>query len=162
MDIQLGGMKAVLLYVGPLHSDNLIQVHVPEEGVLFGPDFARGTNIFPDFRDMDVDNMLKALTTAGHMPEVNIVLPGHGELKTQENFLVYRRYLEAIRERVLEQMVDGKSLDEIHSLVTMDDFRADYNITDQSLRNNVDSMYDYLYRYREPNVPGGLPVRAVD
>ena len=162
MDIQLGGMKVVLLYLGPLHSDNLIQVHVPEEGVLFGPDFARGTNIFPDFRDMDVDNMLKALTTAGHMPEVNIVLPGHGELKTQENFLVYRRYLEAIRERVLEQIVDGKSLDEIHSLVTMNDFRADYTITDQSLRNNVDSMYDYLYRYREPNVPGGLPVRAVD
>ena len=162
MDIQLSGVKVVLLYLGPLHSDNLIQVHVPEEGVLFGPDFARGTNIFPDFRDMDVDNMLKALITAGHMPDVEIVLPGHGGLKTQENFLVYRRYLEAIRERVLTHLVDGKTLEQIHSLVTMDDFRADYSVNEQSLRNNVDSMYDYLYRYREPNVPNQLPVRAVN
>ncbi len=162
MDIELGGVKVVLLYLGPLHSDNLIQVHVPEEGVLFGPDFARGTNIFPDFRDMDVDNMLKALITAGYMPDVEIVLPGHGQLKTQENFIVYRRYLEAIRERVLEHLVAGRSLEQIHSLVTMEDFRGEYNITDQSLRNNVDSMYDYLYRYREPNNPGGFPVRAVN
>ena len=162
LDIQLGGVKVVLLYLGPLHSDNLIRVHVPEEGVLFEPDFARGTNIFPDFRDMNVDSMLKALTTVGYMPDVDIVLPGHGELKTQEIFLVYRRYLAAIRERVLGHMVAGRSLDEIRSLVTMDDFRADYNITDQSLRNNVDSMYDYLYRYREPNVPSGVPVRAVN
>lgn len=162
MDIDLGGVKVVLIYLGPLHSDNLIQVHVPEEGVLFAPDFGRGTNIFPDFRDMDVDNMLKALITAGHMPDVDIVLPGHGQLKTQDNFLVYRRYLVSIRERVLEHMVDGRTLEEIHSLVTMDDFREDYNISDQSLRNNIDSMYDYLYRYREPNSPSGLPVRAVN
>ena len=162
MDILLGGVRVVLLYLGPLHSDNLIQVHVPEEGVLFAPDFARGTNIFPDFRDMEVHNMLDALITAGHMPEVEIVIPGHGQQKTQENFLVYRRYLQALTDRVLAHMVEGRSLEEIHARVTMDDFRGDYNINEQNLRNNIDSMYDYLYRYREPNDPGGLPVRAID
>ena len=162
LDIDLGGVKVTLLYLGPLHSDNLIQTHVPAEGVLFAPDFARGTNIFPDFRDMDVDNMLKALNTAGYMPDVEIVIPGHGQLKTQDNFLVYRRYLVAIRERILAHIVAGRSLEQIYALVTMDDFRDDYNVSDQGLRNNIDSMYDYLYRYREPNSPAGLPVRAVN
>ena len=162
LDIDLGGVKVTLIYLGPLHSDNLIQVHVPAEGVLYAPDFARGTNIFPDFRDMDVDNMLDALLTAGHMPDVEMVIPGHGNLKTQDNFLVYRRYLVSIREQVLAHMVAGRTLDEIHGRVTMEEFRGEYNISDASLRNNIDSMYDYLYRYREPNSPAGLPVRAVD
>ena len=162
LDINLGGVKVVLIYMGPLHSDNLIQVHVPEEGVLFAPDFARGTNIFPDFRDMDVDNMLDAQLTAAYMPNVEMVIPGHGDLKTQDNFLVYRRYLESIRQQVLDHMVAGRTLEQIYGLVTMEEFRGEYNISDQSLRNNIDSMYDYLYRYREPNDPAGLPVRAVN
>jgi glyoxylase-like metal-dependent hydrolase (beta-lactamase superfamily II) len=162
LDIDLGGVKVTLLYLGPLHSDNLIQTHVPAEGVLFAPDFARGTNIFPDFRDMEVNNMLDALLTAGYMPDVEIVIPGHGQLKAQDNFLVYRRYLVAIRERMLEHIVAGRSLERIYSLVTMADFRDEFNVSDQSLRNNIDSMYDYLYRYREPNSPAGLPVRAVN
>jgi hypothetical protein len=40
MEVQLGGTRVVLIYLGPTHSDNMIYVHVPTEGVLFAPDFA--------------------------------------------------------------------------------------------------------------------------
>ena len=50
MEIELGGIRVVLIYLGPTHSDNMIQVHLPSEGVLFAPDIARGRNILPDFR----------------------------------------------------------------------------------------------------------------
>ena len=41
MELQLRGIRVVLIYLGPTHSDNMICVHVPAEGVLFAPDFAR-------------------------------------------------------------------------------------------------------------------------
>ena len=63
---------------------------------------------------------------------------------------MYREYLIALRERVLEQMVAGASIEEILERVTMDDF-SDYAYYDQWLRGNVVSMWDKMYRYREPN-----------
>ena len=38
MEIHLGGLKVTLLFFGPSHSDNLIQVHIPEEKVLVAID----------------------------------------------------------------------------------------------------------------------------
>ena len=116
MEIELGGMRVVLIYLGPTHSDNMIYVHVPSEGVLFAPDFARGRNMLPDFRDLDVHNALKALRTLAYMPDVKIVLEGHDKsTTTQEAFLVFHRYLQAVRDRVLERMIAGKSLEEIRT-----------------------------------------------
>ena len=57
----LGGVKVVLHYLGPTHSDNLIVTHIPQDGVLFVPDLSRpdGQLPNPDFRDMDVDNTIE-------------------------------------------------------------------------------------------------------
>ena len=41
----------------------------------------------------------------------------------------------------------------------MDDF-GDYTNLEQWHEPNVTSMFDYLYRYREPNSPGSLPIRV--
>lgn len=163
MEIDIGGVRVVLIYLGPTHSDNMIYVHVPSEGVLFAPDFARGRNVLPDFRDLDVHNALKALRTLAYMPDVKIVLEGHDKsTTTQEAFLIFHRYLQAVRDRVLERMIAGKSLEEIRREVTMDDLRVEYNQTPQRVLTHVDTMYDYLYRYREPTVGGGsIPVRAI-
>lgn len=67
----------------------------------------------------------------------------------------------ARRDRVLERMVAGKLLADIRKEVTMDDFRAEYNQSPERVRVHVETMYDYLYRYREPTVGGPqVPVRA--
>jgi glyoxylase-like metal-dependent hydrolase (beta-lactamase superfamily II) len=149
MEIVLGGIRVVLMYLGPTHSDNMLYVHIPAEGVLFAPDFARGRNILPDFRDLDVHNALKALRTLAYLPDVKIVLEGHDRsTTTQEAFLEFHRYLQAMRDRVLDSIVEGKTLAQIRKEVTMADF-ADYKQTPERVVAQIETMYDYLWRYRE-------------
>lgn len=162
LDIDLGGVKVVLHYFGPTHSDNLIVTHIPQDGVLFVPDLARpaGQLPNPDFRDMDVDSTIEVLGILARMDDVDIVVPGHNSpISTQAYFHRYREYLATLRERVLIHMVAGRSLEEILGLVNMDDF-GEYTNLEQYHEPNVTSMYDYLYRYREPNSPGGMPIRV--
>ncbi len=152
MELELGGIQVKLLYLGPTHSDNMIYMHVPSEGVLFAPDFARGRNMLPDFRDLEVHNALQALRMLAYMPDVTMVLDGHSSsTTTQDAFLVFRRYLQAMRDRVLERMVAGKSLAEIRKEVTMDDFK-DYNQSPTVVITQVETMFDYLWRYRDTQV----------
>ena len=158
MEIHLGGKKIVLYYFGPTHTNNLIQVHFPEEGVLMAPDIARAERslAMPDFRDADIDNLIETLGVLAKLDDVEIVIPGHWGGTNQESFLEYRDYVIALRDRVLEEMIAGATIEQILERVTMDDF-SDYGNIDIWLRPNVISMWDKMYRYREPNRdgPGG-------
>ena len=154
LDLHLGGVYVKLLYLGPTHSDNLIQVHVPDEGVLIAIDAARGKKLYPDFRDMDVNNQLRVFKTLANLPDVDIVLPGHGPIVTQDVFMESHQYVSSMKMDVLELMAEGRPLQEIKVRVAAkfrDDF-GDYAMMDQYLIPNIVSMYDYLFRYREPNI----------
>lgn len=152
MELELGGIQVKLLYLGPTHSDNMIYMHVPSEGVLFAPDFARGRNMLPDFRDLEVHNALQALRMLAYMPDVTMVLDGHSSsTTTQDAFLVFRRYLQAMNDRVLERVVKDMSLIQIRREVTMEDFK-DYNQSPQVVITQVETMFDYLWRYRDTQV----------
>jgi len=170
MEIHLGGRRAVLYYFGPTHSDNLIQVHFPDEGVMVATDLVRaGKSIgLPDYRDSNVNSMIDVLWELSKLESVDIVVPGHAGLANQQSFAYYRDYLIALRERILDEMVAGASIEEILERVTMEDF-SDYGNYDNWLRANVISMWDYLYRYREPSqgvpeyqnvYPIGFPIGA--
>lgn len=154
LDLHLGGVYLKLMYLGPTHSDNLIQVHIPDEGVLIAIDAARGKKLFPDFRDMDVNNQLRVFKILAYLPDVDIVLPGHGPIVTQDVFMESHRYVSAMKMNVLELMAEGRPLQEIKIRVAAmiaDDF-GDYAMMEQYLIPNIVSMYDYLFRYREPNI----------
>lgn len=150
MNLLLGGVTVKLLYFGPSHSDNLIQVHIPDEKVMIAVDLAKGRSLFPDYRDMDVHSTLRILKLLGNIGDVEIVLPGHGSITDQQNFRDQHRYLQALRDEVLKHMVAGKSLAEIRDLVTMEEF-SDYGGYKRWIDQNVVTMWDYLYRYREPS-----------
>ena len=85
------------------------------------------------------------------MPDVSIVLEGHAKTTTNQEtgFLAYYRYLKATRDRVLECMVAEKSLEQIHKDVTLADLQAEFHETPARLKDQIDSMSDYLFRYRE-------------
>jgi glyoxylase-like metal-dependent hydrolase (beta-lactamase superfamily II) len=154
LDLHLGGVYVKLMYLGPTHSDNLIQVHLPEERVLVAIDAARGKKLYPDFRDMDVNNQLRVFKTLAHLPDVDVVLPGHGPIVTQDVFMESHRYVSSMKMDVLELMAEGRPLQEIKVRVATkfrDEF-GDYAMMDQYLIPNIVSMYDYLFRYREPNI----------
>jgi glyoxylase-like metal-dependent hydrolase (beta-lactamase superfamily II) len=150
MDIALGGLKVTLLYVGPSHSDNLIHVHVPAEGVLISIDVARNS-LFPDLRDFYVHEGIAGFRALAKLDNVDVVLPGHGPtLLRQENFTRMADFLQTLHDRVLEEMIAGHPLPEIRQRVRMDEFR-DLGGFDRYFDINIVTMYDYLYRYREPN-----------
>ena len=151
MEIHLGGKRVVLYYFGPTHSDNLIQVHFPEEGVLVATDAIRAGKAIglPDYRDSNVNNLIEALDQLARLDNVDIVVPGHAGLADQQGFVYFRTFLVALRERVLDEMVVCRSIEEILERVTMEDF-SDYGNYDEWLRANVVSMWDHLYRQREP------------
>jgi glyoxylase-like metal-dependent hydrolase (beta-lactamase superfamily II) len=123
LDFFLGGKQFILYYFGPTHSDNLIQIHIPDERVLIAPDISRAGRsiVVPDYRDADVNN-----------------------------FLWFREYLTALRDRVLDEMIAGATIEQILERVTMEDY-SHYANYDNWLRSNVISMWDNMYRYREPN-----------
>lgn len=150
MDLRLGGVTVKLMYLGPSHSDNLIQVHVPDEKVMVAIDLAKGKSLFPDYRDMDVHSTLRILKRLSNMGDIETVLPGHGPVSDQQNFRDQYDYLQALRDEVLEHIVAGRSLAEIRDQVTLEEF-SDYAGYDRWLDQNVVTMWDYLYRYREPN-----------
>ncbi|MBT5031308.1 MAG: MBL fold metallo-hydrolase [Proteobacteria bacterium] len=153
MEFFLGGKQFILYYFGHTHSDNLIQIHIPDEGVLIAPDLSRSGKslVLPDFRDADVNNMIDTLEKLSKLNDVDIVIPGHRGTTTQDRFMDYQKYVIALRDRVLEQMVNGATVEEILETVTMEDF-SDYGNIDLWLRSNIISMWDNMYRYREPNV----------
>ena len=153
LELFLGDKRFVLYYFGPTHSDNLIQVHVPDERVLIAPDISRAGRslVVPDFRDANVNNMIDTLELLSRLSDVEIVVPGHWGVSTQESFLWYREYLVALRDRVLDEMIAGASIEEILERVTMEDY-SHYGNYDLWLRSNIISMWDNMYRYREPNV----------
>lgn len=172
MELDLGGVTVVLMYLGPTHTDNLIEVHIPAEKVLIAVDLVReGKSLaMPELRDNDIANSIRALGILGRMENVDIVVPGHGAVTNQQSFLYFRDYLQALRDRVLEQMVDGKEIEEILEIVTMEDF-SDYGWFHQWIRSNVIGMWELMYHYREPtvgsgeyeaNFPIGFPVGEVD
>ena len=152
LDIELGGVKVTLLYFGPTHSDNLIQIHIPGDKVLVAIDMAKGKSLFPDYRDMDVHNTLKALKIMANMEDVEIVLPGHGPVTDQQNFRHQYAYLKALRDEILKRMVEGMSLEDMKEAVTMEAFSG-YRGFESFLGFNITTMYHYLYRHREPNSP---------
>ena len=150
MELLLGGVTVNLLYFGPSHSDNLIQVHIPAEKVLVAVDLAKGKSLFPDYRDMDVHSALKVMKILGNMEDVDIVLPGHGAITDQQNFHDERRFIQALHDEVLAYSVEGRTLSEIRDLVQMEEF-SDYRGHDRWLDQNIVTMWGFLYRYREPN-----------
>jgi glyoxylase-like metal-dependent hydrolase (beta-lactamase superfamily II) len=152
MDLVLGGVTVTLRYFGPSHSDNLIHVHVPQDKVLISIDIAR-EGLFPDLRDMDVHSTLRQLKVLANLADVEIVVPGHGpRLLGQDNFLKTHAFLQALHDRVLDLMIAGRPLPEIRRLVTMEEF-SDVPGFANLLDPNIVTMYDFLYRYREPNMP---------
>ena len=153
MDLQLGGVLVKLLYFGPTHSDNLIQVHIPQDRVLIAVDSAKGRSLFPDFRDMEVNNQLRVMRTLANLEDVDIVLPGHGPVTTQDAFLDHHRYLQTLKDTILQHMADGRTLQEIKTLTeaSMMEAFGDYSRMEDFLVPNIVTMWDYLYRYREPN-----------
>jgi glyoxylase-like metal-dependent hydrolase (beta-lactamase superfamily II) len=93
--VDLDGITADLLYVGPAHTEGDVIVHLPAEGVLFAGDvfFHRCT---PIGWEGSTQRWIDALRRIEALEPVSVV-PGHGPVCGVEGVREMREYLEYVR-----------------------------------------------------------------
>jgi len=112
MEIDLGGITAQLLHLGPAHSKGDISIFIPEENVVIAGDIAFHERMLPVFPESNTADWLETWETAFKPLAQNaIIVPGHGAPTTFTEVDTYTRgYLEFLREQVANLLDEGGTL----------------------------------------------------
>jgi glyoxylase-like metal-dependent hydrolase (beta-lactamase superfamily II) len=149
MTIELGGTVVELVHVGRNHSDNSIVMRFPRERLLFAVDFIPVNSYsFRDFPDAYMPDWIDSLQRVEAM-DFDVLVPGHGPLGTKASVVMFREYLQDLREEVTRHAREGKSLDEIKRLVTLPKYAA-WN-PKEWFPLNIEGMYRLVQSQRRPN-----------
>jgi len=150
LSLDLGGTVVELSYTGRNHSDNSIVMRFPKERILFAVDFIPVASVaFRDFPDAYVEDWIESLKRVEQL-DFDILAPGHGPLGKKEHVGMFRDYLTDLRGAVLKYAREGKSLDDMKSLIKMEKYTkwAGY---EQMLQLNIEGMYQHVQMHRRGN-----------
>jgi glyoxylase-like metal-dependent hydrolase (beta-lactamase superfamily II) len=112
-ELDLGGVVAELIEIGPAHTQGDMVVFLPESGVLFAGDLVED-RFLPIFPDEDADGLLwlDALDRLDAL-RPRVVVGGHGAVGDAELIAALRDYLVTVRDRVAALSASGASLEVI-------------------------------------------------
>jgi glyoxylase-like metal-dependent hydrolase (beta-lactamase superfamily II) len=150
MTIDLGGTVLELAYVGRNHSDNSIVMRFPKERLLFAVDFIPVEAMaFRDFPDAYIEDWIESLSQVELM-DFDILVPGHGPVGRKEHVRMFREYMEDLRGAVLQYAREGKSVEEMKTLIKLPKYEkwAGYQ---QMFPLNIEGMYRHVQLHRRPN-----------
>lgn len=111
----LNGEAVEVFHVAAAHTDGDAVVYFPEANVIHAGDtYFNGS--YP-FVDAESGGSIEGLIAAADQllalaDDDTTIIPGHGELSTMDELEVYRDMLVDVRERTLEAIADGQTLDE--------------------------------------------------
>lgn len=118
MTLDLGGLTAELLYLGPAHSSGDISVFIPERGVVIAGDIAFHERMLPVFPDTDTAKWLVTWRQAfAPLAQGKKIIPGHGaptDFAQVDEFT--RGYLEYLRGEVAKILEQGGSLADAYNI----------------------------------------------
>ncbi len=124
LTLELGGTVVELAYVGKNHSDNSIVMRFPRERILFAVDFIPvNSYAFRDFPDAYMPDWIESLKRVEAM-DFDVLAPGHGPLGRKADVTMFREYLQDLRGEVLRYAREGKSIDEMKTLITLPKYAA--------------------------------------
>ena len=125
LKLDLGGVTARLLWVGPAHTRGDTTIYVDEDKVLFTGDVVvnRFFPIFPD-KDASGKNWLAILAQFEAL-QPRTVVPGHGEVGDAGLIAKEQGYLKGLQSRVAALKAQGKSSKEAAQLLSAE-FRMKY------------------------------------
>jgi glyoxylase-like metal-dependent hydrolase (beta-lactamase superfamily II) len=111
--LELGGLTAELITIGPAHTRGDMVVFLPESGVLFAGDLVED-RFLPIFPDPDANGIqwLQALDRLDAL-RPKVVVGGHGEVGDAGLIEKLRKYLIAVRDGVASLRTEGLGLEEI-------------------------------------------------
>jgi glyoxylase-like metal-dependent hydrolase (beta-lactamase superfamily II) len=150
MTIELGATMLELSYVGRNHSDNSIVMRFPKERVLFAVDFIPVESVaFRDFPDAYIEDWIDSLQRVEVM-DFDILVPGHGPLGRKEHVRMFREYMQDLHGAVLQHAREGKSLEEMKTLIKLPRYEkwASYQ---QWFPLNIEGMYRHVQLHRLQN-----------
>ncbi len=144
MTIYRGERVMRLLYAGG-HTPASILVHLPEERVLFAGNVVV-TGEHPALNQCDTMMWLHALENIRGMADVDVIVPGRGELCAPEATDILSEYIAKMRERVYEYFASGYTRRETVDKVKMEDFfgvpSEKRSVLDRRIRGSVERVYD--------------------
>jgi glyoxylase-like metal-dependent hydrolase (beta-lactamase superfamily II) len=150
MTIELGGTVVELAHVGRNHSDNSIVIRFPRERVLFAVDFIPVESVaFRDFPDAYIEDWIESLKRVELM-DFDILAPGHGALGRKEHVRMFREYMQDLHGAVLLHAREGKSLDEMKTLIKLPKYEKWFGYQ-QWFPLNLEGMYRHVQLHRLPN-----------
>jgi glyoxylase-like metal-dependent hydrolase (beta-lactamase superfamily II) len=123
MVIRLGGHEIRLIHPGPAHTSGNTIVHFVDLGAVhMGDMLFYKRHPYIDWKaGSDTENWIDSLKRVGEW-EIDIVMPGHGELTGREGLDWKVRYLSDLRTEVGESIENGKSLEETKESVKMEKY----------------------------------------
>ena len=150
MTIELGGKRVELIYAGRSHSDNLIVMRFPDEGVLFVVDLVTvGRLPYRDLSDAYFPDWIEALGRVEAL-DFEILAPGHGPLGGKQDVADHRRYFEDLHAAVVAAARAGQSLEEMKQSITLDAYK-DWGQYDDWRELNIEGMYRRVSLQRRGN-----------
>lgn len=150
LDLELGGKLVELRYLGKNHSDNMIVMRFPAEGVLFAVDFIPVKTVaFKNFPDAYLPEWIKSLEKVERM-DFDILAPAHGNLGTKADVTVFKDYMSDLYNQVMAAARAGKSLEETRKAVDMSKYKDLANF-DTWGPMNLNGAYERIQLNRRGN-----------
>ena len=114
--LHLNGQTVEVFHVKNAHTDGDVIIHFKESNVFHAGDvFVRyGLPFIDQAHGGSIDGMIRGVDTLLSITnEESKIIPGHGMLAEKKDLLEYKKMLEIVRDRILEQIRNGKTLNEI-------------------------------------------------
>lgn len=146
MEIFLGGYHLQLLHLGKGHTDGDTVVYLEELKMVITGDLVFADTI-PYAGDGYIDSWIESLQIL-HNYDIEIVVPGHGEVGGKTTLIAMKHYLMKLRNQVKQQIGKGKSLEETKKAVS-EALRAEYGSWKnlERIEGNVDRAYmEYSFK----------------
>ena len=135
-------------HVAPAHSPGNLIVHFPEANVIHIGELFSPT-AYPSLAGGTVEAWIGALNSAVRLADFQtIVVPSHGPLSDREGMIAYREMLISVRERAIEALDQGQTLEQFVAMSPTREFDAYYGDPSDPLFLPV--IYEELSLRRQP------------
>lgn len=143
MKLEVGDKTFELTHLGKGHGDDLIAVVVRPENIAFITDAASPKRLpFRDMSNSDVDGWINQIKKI-ELLDFDIFAPAHGSMGVKADAADARVYMEKLREQVLTGLKAGKSVEDLVTSVTLDEYK-DWQQYDGWRELNIQGMARFL------------------
>ncbi len=140
--LALDGVEVELIsFDKTIHTDNDMIVFIPSQSAVFAGDLVFNERIL-SLRGGDINNWIDAIVEI-EAKNSKYIIGGHGNLYMRDSTKMTKRYLEAIKEFVLESIDDGKDITDTLANSHMSEFE-DLKLYKEMHTINVESAYRAL------------------